>query len=224
MGVLRKQRWWAGLAALMCAAQLHATIFEVTVDTTGLDNTAATLAFDLTSGDPDTGPSSVSIIGFSGTGASFALGDALLDPDPNPNEPPPTLNDSVVVLNELSFFNEFLQQLTLGTSFTFRFSTTGSAPSAQFGTPDAFSFFLLDELGASLVMTGDVGDPQAILRYNIGSNAADLFEIDSPEGVSATLTEVANGVPEPTAISLVLSGLLALGVMRGARLARQRRV
>ena len=208
------KRMCAGLVGLLCAAQIHATVFQVTVDTTGLAGTTATLAFDLVSGDADTGPSSVTISDFSGVGTDFALGDAFLYPDLATTV---STLASPVILDEADFFNEFLQQLTLGTSFTFRFSATGNAPSDPSGSPDAFSFFLLDATGSSLVTTGDAGDPQAILRYNIGNaNGPDVFAIIGPPETSVRVAEVSTAVHEPAAVMLVLAGLLALAVTRTA--------
>jgi hypothetical protein len=211
MKLVRVKRWWAGVATLMCAAQLHATIFEVTVGTTAFSSppTLATLAFDLTNGDP--GDSSVKI-DWDPITSDAQLGDALLN-----GVPAQSLTDGSVTLIDdgTSFFVEYLQQVTLGTSFTFRFSTVGVAP-ADPASPDAFSFSLLDAGLASLVTTGASGDLQTILfRYDIGSAGTPqpLPILEPSEGVTVSIVEAA-AVPEPGVTVLLLSALMAMFATR----------
>jgi hypothetical protein len=220
MNTLFTRRCVVALAGFMCAPQLHANLFEVTVNTAPLALSDATLVFDLVSG--DAGPSTLSISDFSSMDAT--LGEASFVFDLGVPSPAPTLSGNVTLDETGAFLSEYQQHLTLGTSFTFRFSTTGTAPGDPL-TPDSVSFFLLDaDALQSLVTTGASGDTQAIFRYDIGSEGPPVnFEIIGPDGVSARIVEVTMVVPEPATALLVLGGVLAIAAMRVSRTGRRAR-
>jgi hypothetical protein len=210
MGRTFKTRWGAGFVALLCAAQLHATVFQVTVTTTPLSGTDATLAFDLISGGTPDNSSSVTIFEFapdalltSPSSGTAGVTGSLLDPAP-----------ATVTIAETEAFNEYLQPLTLGTSFTFSFFTTGTLPPS--GSPDAFSFSLLDANLQPLVLTGDVNFPQTVFfSVDIGSaGVPQPLPILSPEGVTIEVTEAVTEAPEPAVALLLAGGLLAMAAVR----------
>ena len=207
-------RCFGGLAAMLCATHLHATVFEVTIDTTPLALTDATLVFDLLSG--DAGPSTLTISDFTGTGAT--LGDAFFVYDLGVPLLAPTLAGTVTLNESGTFLSEYQQHLTFGTSLTFRFSTTGTAPGDPL-TPDSVSFFVLDaDALQSLVTTDAVGDTQAIFRYDIGSEGApDVSAIIGPEGAGVRVAEVTTAAPEPTTALLLLGGMLMLPAVQMRR-------
>lgn len=202
------------LAALLAAGPAHGTLFQVSIDTTALNGQSATLAFDLIdgSGAPD---SSVTISGFSS--------DGTLGVDSTSGGVSGSLPGDVT-LSDTDLFNEYLQSITLGNTLAFAFSATGSFGG---GTPDAFSFFILDASAtASLVSTANIA--YALLTYDVGVFDPPQPQVypgetipvngGDPEPVSVTAT----AVPEPGALALAVAGLLALGVARPVRARRLR--
>ena len=208
MGWMAKARGCLGIIALACATQIHATVFEVTVNTLGLAGTDATLAFDLISGDvvPDSS-SSVQISDFSTDGAlttssgTSGVTGSLLDPAP-----------ATVTVVESDLLNEYLQGITLGTFFTFHFSTTGVGGGV---TPDAFSFLVLDQAALSnLFLTDEPLGTNALVIYNIGDAAPQAFSVTTPEGVTVLISEATTSIPEPSVLVLALAGLFAMAFAR----------
>src|SRR5687768_10607138 len=124
------------IGALLCwvasSTPVLAEPLKVTVDTAALSGLSATLAFDLIDGGSPGNTVVLSSFTTDGTlgGSSTSGGASGSFPDP-------------VTLPDTSFFSEYLQSITLGTSFSFLFETTGGA--ADPGSfPDAFSLFILD--------------------------------------------------------------------------------
>lgn len=197
------------LAALFAVGPAHGTLFQVSIDTTALSGQSATLAFDLIDGN-GAADSSVTISGFSPIDALGGYSATLGVSGSLPGD---------VTLSDTEAFNEYLQSITLGNTLAFAFSATGSFGG---GTPDAFSFFILDADGFdSLVTTGGLAN--ALLTYDIGVTDPPQPQVypgetipvngGDPEPVSITAT----AVPEPGALALAVAGLLALGVARPVR-------
>lgn len=183
------------LASIATAAPI-----TITVDTSSLSGTSAQLAFDLIDGGPPA--NSVTISGFvtSGTlGASSSTGDVV------GNFP------GSVVLSDTSFFNEYLQDITLGNTLSYTFDNTGlSADVISF--PDGFSFFLLDPItGLSLASTSDPTGANALFLLGIGTTSG--FEIYSGQNFSVTV----QGVPEPSTLYLIAIVIGILGVVATRR-------
>lgn len=208
MGWMAKARWCLGIIALACATQIHATVFEVTLDTSALTGDAV-LAFDLNAGDAPA--SSVTIFDFApvnilGT-SSVAFGQVS-----------GTLDTTLTLGNALDDSigsSEFLQNITLGSILTFRFSSMGGLPVDLNGAPDLFTVALLDTTLLSLVTTDLLSD--VLVAHSIGetalpSSASSVLDPATGEAVALTVsvTAVANGVPEPGGGSLAMAGLLAL--------------
>lgn len=197
---------WSGVAALLAlqvvATPVHAATIKVTVSTAAFANTSAMLAFDLIDGGPP--PNSVSITAFTTDGT---LGSSQSTGSVAGNLP------GQVTLSDASFFSEYLQDIVLGTMFSFMLSTAGNVADAG-SIPDAFSLFVLDALGGALVSTDDPTGANALLLYNIGES--DPLALYTADGLSVTV-EVVQGVPAPDTASLAL---LACGLLL---LHRQRR-
>jgi hypothetical protein len=207
MGTCSLKRLLLSLAFALCAMPLHATVYEVSVS--GLPNsppTTVTLSFDLVSG-VNTEASTLQISDFSSDGS---LGSAVLVEDLNVTSLPAGLEAGTVTLLETgTSLTQFQQLFTLGTSFTFRFSTSGNTDPSS---PDAFSFFILDESGlASFALTDELLGSNALLIANVvDASVPEFFPITSPEGARVTVSPVSTTVPEPSAALLIFAGLLAM--------------
>jgi len=106
---------------------------------------------------------------------------------------------SNVFFNDSSFFNELFVELSFGNYITFDIinATNLSPDSSSF--PDAFSVFILDSSGQSLLSTLDPTGSDALFRWDSGSNpATNIF--------SSTVTLI----PEPNIIYLLFAGLFVL--------------
>lgn len=195
------------LAALLVSGQASAAPIQITVDTTSLAGVSAQLAFDLIDGGPPA--NSVMISDF----ASDGLLDTASSTDDVTGDfsTPP----GIVALSDTSFFSEYLQGITLGTSLTFIFDTSGN-PADPGSAPDGFSFFILNASGtASLVSTSDPTGADALFLFNIGET--DPLVVFNSDAVTVSAVAVVNGVPEPAPLALLMTGLLALCVVRLVR-------
>jgi hypothetical protein len=189
------------VAVFLSATPAYATPILVTVDTSALSGIVADLAFDLIDGGPP--GNTVTISGFTTNGTLGASSSTGVVTGTFPG---------AVTLADTSFFSEYLQQVTLGNSFSFVFDTTGNAPGPT-SFPDGFSFFILDHTtGLSLVTTSDPTGANALFLFNIGISA--LPEIYSSDSVRVTAQAVTNGVPEPGSLALLATALVALSARR----------
>lgn len=194
--------WTCFVVSVLIAGRICASPIEVTVDTSSLSGSIANLAFDLLDGGPP--PNSVTISGFTGgtLGSTIVLSGDVTGTLPGP-----------ITIGDSGGFNEYLQDITLGSSLSFRFDTTGN-PADAASSPDGFSFLLLDpDTGTSLISpTADPTGNDALFLYATGE--ADPLQIYT-EVVQAA--EVPSGAPEPGALALAMAGLLGLGLVRTVR-------
>jgi hypothetical protein len=188
---------------VLVAGNVCATPIQVTVDTSSLAGTVANLAFDLIDGGPP--PNSVTVFDFASDGT---LGTTIVLTGDVTGALP-----GLVTIGDTTGFNEYLQDIALGTFLTFRFDTTGNPADIGAGSSaDAFSFFLLDpQTGLSLVPTSDPTGAGSLLLYSIGE--LEPLQVFS-ESVQAI--EVPSSAPEPGGLALVVAGLLGLGLTRAA--------
>jgi hypothetical protein len=189
------------IAAVVLTPEATAGDYDVTIDTASLTGTDATLAFDFVAG--GTSNNTVAI-------SDFATSGALTSSGPRSGSATGTL-PGTVSLSTSSFFNEYLQGLTLGSTISFQFDITGQAPSG--GVPDTFSFYLLNSSGgSSLVATSDPAGADSLFSLQIdGSQGGALGVYTATPQVLTTVVPAgtATGVPEPGILGLMILGLLA---------------
>ncbi|HEY1240506.1 MAG TPA: NF038129 family PEP-CTERM protein [Bryobacteraceae bacterium] len=176
----------------------------VSVDTSGLAGTAAQLAFDFIDGGPPLNTITISSFLTDGTlGGVFPSGGAsgtLL---------------GTVVLSDSDFFNEYLTDITLGSSFSFVFSATANGPDAG-SLPDAFSLFLIDpNTGLPLFGTADPSGADSLVTLNIDGSPTGALSVYSTS-VKTGPPPAASAVPEPSMMWMLGVGLVPL--LRRARL------
>ena len=182
----------ASFATASAAAPL-----EVFVNTSSLSGTPSTLAFDVVDGGAPSNDVVISSFSTNGVlGAASSFGDVT-----------GTFPGSVVI-GDTSFFNEYAQDLTLGTFLRFAFNTTNH-PAEATSFPDAFSFFVLNPLtGLPLFSTSDPTGADALFVFNIG--AASPLQIHSSSAVSLRIDEPTAVSAPSTALLLLLAGFAAL--------------
>jgi hypothetical protein len=190
---------YATLLAIGLAGTAHATPLEVAVDTTGLSGLSGKLAFDFVGfGTP---PNTMQISGFTTNGT---LGQRVTT-----GKVSGTLPGLVALDDSNSLFNEYLTSFTFDTTLSFVIDGTSFAPLA--GTPDEFSFFLLDQTGTtSLVTTSDPTGANALFIWDFTGTPGGALTIFTGNRFSVTAGPVESTVPEPTAALLVGTGLIGL--------------
>jgi len=195
------------LTILLIPVSLWAdSMYSITVNTSGLTGTSAQLAFDLLNGGSASNTVTISDFSTNGTlGAVFPTGEVT-----------GTLPGTVTLMDSpSSFFNEYLTNLTFGTTFSFVLDATTNGPDPS-SLPDALSVFLLDpSTGLPLFSTSDPSFSDSLFALNIdGTSAGNLGVYTST--VSATAI-AGTPVPEPPTGILLFSGLTLLiwGFLRG---------
>ncbi|HHH47313.1 MAG TPA: PEP-CTERM sorting domain-containing protein [Gammaproteobacteria bacterium] len=106
-----------------------------------------------------------------------------------------------LVLGDGDFFNEWLQNLTFGASFSFRLESTANGP---FSPPDSFSLFLLD---SSLLpyATDDPLGTDALLVLDIGNTDPEA-QVFASASATATTSRGVIPVPAPSTLLLLTAG------------------
>ena len=211
------------ILAALAVGHAHASLFHVTVDTTALGNAPAVLAFDLTS-DGST-PNSVAISGFNSIGG--LLGNAYqFDGITYVSAPALSTPATTVILTNPFLFNEYVQYITLGSSFEFDFEPSANLPSNP-SFPDTFSFYILvpasepppdpPDLLPSLVLSTSP-DGAALFSYEIGVTDPAQPEVylvtTNPDGGQPQripVDVISASVPEPGALALAMVSLLRAG-------------
>lgn len=197
MKTLPTQMWAIFLFCTMLLSGIsiaHAAPIGITIDTSALSGTASQLAFDLIDGGPPENTIIISNFSTDGTlGTASTIGDVT-------GALPGTLS-----LSDSSFFNEYLQDLMIGSHISFVIEDSGNAPDFT-SFPDGFSVFLLDpSTGLPLSSTSDPTGADSLFLLNIGiSSGLEIFQADN---VSVTATTV----PEPNSLLLVIAGLAIVG-------------
>jgi hypothetical protein len=192
-----------GLAVslLFSAGGVHATAFDVTVDSTSLNGSMALLAFDFIDGGPPGNTVNLSTPLSNGTqGSTSTTGNVT-------GTGPWTFSDA-----GNSFFNELLVTFNpMGSALSFSFSTTDNSPDLG-SFPDAFSFFVLDSVSLlPLIATNAPGGSDALFELDIIGQGSQSLSVFTPNqaGFSIQVTR-SQGVPEPGSLALLIAGVTAL--------------
>jgi hypothetical protein len=180
--------------------------YDVTINTSSLSGTEATLTFDFLAGG-GTQSNRVTLSDFSTNGT-------LLSGGVNSGSVSGSLPGTAALTNA-AFFDELQQGITLGSTITFQLDATRNAPSTG-SLPDTFSFFILNRAAsASLVNTTDPTGANSLFTLQIDGSSAGALGVYA--SMPAVPIRIASAVPEPATPLLFLGGLLGIGavVMRG---------
>ena len=206
MGNPRKV-WLSSAILALClvasSASFAALTFNVVLDTTSLDGTNATLAFDFFDGGPPSNTVVLSTLASNGTqGSASTTGDVT-------GTGPWTFSD----LGNTSFFNELLVDFTpMGTSLSFSFTATDN-PAEAGSSPDSFAFTILDSTTLQpLIATDDQTGANALFLMSLGEGQQGLnvyTPILAPDQVFSIDVTTASA-PEPATLALLVIGFGAM--------------
>jgi len=196
----------AAWSAPNCRASL---IYNVSMNTSPLIGEAAgpfSLAFQLIDGSSAGDANNTVIlsnflfgVGGSASGSPTVFGDATGD------------LSSGITLTDSSFFNALAQSFNPGSSLSFRFQVSTNVDAG--GTPDEFSFSILDSSGAEIPTNGFV-DAFLILDIDSSNPTPQTFSSDPsrpPQGGGGGITldapQAATAIPEPGTFLLLSCGI-----------------
>ena len=197
-----------GLVVVLGAARAHAGAFDVTIDSTPLQGTAAVLVFDFFDGGPPDNTVDLSALSSDGTQGATTIIPAGSITGTGPWHFPDAGSPEL----QVSFTK-------LGTFVSFSFVTSDNPADPLSGSsPDAFSFSILNPDLSPLIATDEPLGSNALFLYNIGEGPDGLAIFNpqlTPEqaGFSFVVTP-AQSVPEPTSFALLAAGLVALSTRR----------
>jgi hypothetical protein len=122
-----------------------------------------------------------------------------------------------ITLNDSAFFNEYFENFTPGSVLSFQLDTTNAADPG--GTPDLFTFAILDSSGDELPTTGPSSE---FLDVSLGGGATpDVATFGSAPGsgfvLHAPVVQPESPVPEPPTIVPLLVAALGLGTLKWRR-------
>lgn len=179
----------------------HATFSaDVTLNTSSLIGSPATVVFDFIDGD-NTPDNSATISNFV-FGSGSPAGNIITTGNAFGNLA------STVSLNDGQFFNEFTENFTPGSLLSFRVDLTTNFAG---GTPDSFTFSLLDSSG-NPIPTSDPTGANALLAIDLGSTTSPQTYGNGSMG-PPTVSQAA-ATPVPPTILLLGSGLAGMLVFK----------
>jgi hypothetical protein len=190
---------------LLPANNALALSYDVNLNTSSLSGTSAQLAFDFIDGGPPSNTTTISAFSTNGTlGSSSTTGGVS-----------GTLPGNVT-LTDSSFFNEYLQNITLATNLSFHLDATNTPPGLG-SIPDSFSFFLLAQnTSLPLFTTSDPTGSDALFALDLNGTTQGtlaVFSVPNHE-VTFSVTSPVTAVPEPSTWLLLGSGVLVLAFVK----------
>lgn len=209
--MLRLQRLLVGLlAGLLFTLSAHASVvYNVKINTSSLAGTQGSLDLGLI-GLADSPLAQVTLSGLTG---GSALGGDQLD------------GDSAVTpggwrLGNTTGFNAVLAAWQFGQELAFQLTFAGDWENATSGSGTTLAFKLWNDTISNTLLSDDAaGDLFRIDLWPQGGRTVSIFGMDGSSFV--TIQQVA-AVPEPASLILLLTGLIALALLRAAGL-RERR-
>jgi len=192
------------------------SIYNISVNTSGLSGVSGDLAFDFTSG----GGASINTV----TITDFASNGTLGTTD-NTGLVTGTLPGTVILSEDplTSFFNEYLTGFTFGISISFQLSATTNAPGPG-ASPDEFAFFFLDSSGInSLVTTSDPTDADSLVLLDLDGSSTGVpatFNVSNLTNVNAAATPLTVSTPETHSLLLLVAELA--GIIGGRHFVQRR--
>lgn len=183
------------------SAEVSASSYAVSIDTSALFGQSGQLVFEFIDGGPAS--NSVTLSGFATDGAlgisssSGGVSGSLI---------------STLIMNDTDpLLNEYVAAISLGNHLHFTLATTENAPQLPDSSPDGFSFYILDALGASLTSTVDPAGLNALITLEIDEAGASITPYS---GASPTVPITVTPVPIPPGALLFVSGLLGATFFR----------
>lgn len=207
-------------ALLICTSPCYAdAIFLVSLDTAPLIGHIAgpfSIEFQLNDGSGTSNGNNTAII------SNFLFGSGGSATVPNIVGGASGSLSSIVTITDSDFFNEFFQEFVPGTTLSFDVHLTTNLSAAEDpllgGTPDQFSFAILDKTGVEIPTFGSAGEFLSI-DINSTNPSIHLFTSDpsiSPAGggsgisISPLTNIVAQPLPAPSTLFLLTSGCFCL--------------
>jgi hypothetical protein len=163
----------------------QASTLQVNINTTPLTGATGFLAFDFLGGSP--APNNFATILNFGTNSTLGAASSS-------GTVSGTLVPGPLVFNDSTFFNEWLQGVTFGSVISFQLSlSTNTIPG---GSPDAFSFFLLDSNSLPFA-TSDPSSANSLFQIDINGQSL-TPNVFTSDFASASVNPAQATVPEPS--------------------------
>jgi hypothetical protein len=205
MKPMRRSRLWplflagaliAGIADGAAAPRVEAATYQVSIDTSSLSGTAASLAFDLTDSDASNTTAVVSNFATNGTvGAVVSATAGVSGSLPG-----------AVTLTDAEFFNSLVQAITLGTALSF---TLDMDTALSGSVPDAFAFSILDAAGALSIVDTDL-DADVLLLLEANGTPGGNLSVAGESTPSVPVSATPAAVPAPATVLLLVVGAALL--------------
>jgi hypothetical protein len=186
-------------------------VYQVSVDTSALSGQDGNLDFQFDPGGQGAESATATVTGFQMSGGSVSP-PALLTGDASGALP------GTLTLDNSTIYNDAFQGITYGTGFTFLLTLSGQAvdnPGGTFGS--SFALSLYDEAGITPLLTTAANG--SVLTVNLDTQGL-ASAVTFPQSLTdqTPVVTVANGVPEPSSLSLATIALSIILITIRSRL------